>query len=661
MSNLKETLIVPKGIRFISEWAEFDLPKLEEKCIINKKIPGCGMTEYYLTNSYNVILASPRKILLQNKFDQHPNDVFLVKNEEEKEVEVDRELDKNGGVLDNISNTVSSSLYQRIRKELSEYISRRTFELKPIKVLVTYDSYHIIKDILRDFKIFDTFYTMVDEFQCILSDSKFKSNTEISVMNSLRDVSKVHFVSATPMIDDYLGMLKDFNTLKYYIFDWISEDEFRVLKPNLKVRAMSSVGTSITSIIQKYKSGEFDKVSIFIDDKVKEIVSDEAIFYVNSVGHIVSAIKKNSLTADQVNILCSDTDYNKKRLKDKLGKSFVIGSVPLKGEKPKMFTFCTRTVYLGADFYSKCARTFVFSDSNYDCLAVDISQDLPQILGRQRNIENPWRNSADFYYKSTANWKLMTKEDFDSIIKDKIDRSNDLLAVYEKGSESEKISLSDKYKQTADLKHYEIDYVAVNNGVPVFNDLYYVSELMAFDIQQVDYADRFSVFSKINKDFSSDHLIHLEKLLEDYKSLNNVISKRLQFICELHFSKNPNLQNFLDILPNDDYAKSYYYRLGPDRCRAKGYIINDVRQEISVKEFDQKLLREEVYKHFHEGDKKTREEIKTILASIYSSLGYQRNAKATDIEEYFEIIKTNMKDKTTGKTINLLKLNKRKG
>jgi len=65
-----------------------------------------------------------------------------------------------------------------------------------------------------------------------------------------------------------------------------------------------------------------------------------------------------------------------------LGKGYTIGTIPLKGEKPKMFTFCTRTVYLGADFYSTCAQSFIFSDSDIECLAVDISQDLPQILGR---------------------------------------------------------------------------------------------------------------------------------------------------------------------------------------------------------------------------------------------------------------------------------------
>ena len=61
---IKNKIIVPKGIRYINEWKEFSLPN--EVCIIDKQITGCGFTEYCLCNSNNVILVSPRKILLEN-------------------------------------------------------------------------------------------------------------------------------------------------------------------------------------------------------------------------------------------------------------------------------------------------------------------------------------------------------------------------------------------------------------------------------------------------------------------------------------------------------------------------------------------------------------------------------------------------------------------
>ena len=45
------------------------------------------------------------------------------------------------------------------------------------------------------------------------------------------------------------------------------------------------------------------------------------------------------------------------------------------------------------------------SDANIESLAVDISLDLPQIMGRQRLDENPWKNHAEFYFKNLGSGK----------------------------------------------------------------------------------------------------------------------------------------------------------------------------------------------------------------------------------------------------------------
>ena len=65
----RKIIEVPENIRYISEWPGFNLP--DHPCIINKKITGCGFTEYCITNNQNLILCSPRKILLENK-EEHP-------------------------------------------------------------------------------------------------------------------------------------------------------------------------------------------------------------------------------------------------------------------------------------------------------------------------------------------------------------------------------------------------------------------------------------------------------------------------------------------------------------------------------------------------------------------------------------------------------------
>ena len=65
----KQKIVVPKGIRYLGDWTGFTLPT--HPCIINKTITGCGFTEFCLRSSLNVILCSPRKILLENKEEQH--------------------------------------------------------------------------------------------------------------------------------------------------------------------------------------------------------------------------------------------------------------------------------------------------------------------------------------------------------------------------------------------------------------------------------------------------------------------------------------------------------------------------------------------------------------------------------------------------------------
>ncbi|MBR2246816.1 MAG: hypothetical protein IJ880_07330, partial [Bacilli bacterium] len=131
-----------------------------------------------------------------------------------------------------------------------------------------------------------------------------------------------------------------------------------------------------------------------------------------------------------------------------------------------MFTFCTRTVYLGADFYSTNARTFIISDANTETLAVDISLDLPQILGRQRLEENPWKNSAEFYYKPLVESKKrgMTKKIFLERIEKKVAQTDALLRSIEnsKGDIEAQQAQAENCLKLAKLLNYRDDYISVN-------------------------------------------------------------------------------------------------------------------------------------------------------------------------------------------------------
>ena len=641
--------IVPRGIRFISELGtDFRFYKLPVKCIINKQLPGCGFTEYCLRGPENVILCSPRKMLLKNKKDQHGRDVYLVINELEKEVAIDKDLnkiDKSQVFLEKLDEMVNGKdiVYNRLMNEIKDYLNERKYlGDKPAKILVTYDSYRIVKDILTSLGIFQSFYTIVDEFQTILHDSKFKSDTELDFLYHLHQSHSALFVSATPMLEEYLNMLDEFDGLPYINMDWASQDPTRVLKPSLKVLTMKSVGTKLPEIIDSYKSGNFESAIRMVNGYPTKIVSDEAVFYVNSVNHIISIIKKCDLQPEEVNILCSNTPENLKKIQKRLGKRFTIGEVPLEGDSHKMFTFCTRTVYLGADFYSTCARSFIFSDSNIDSLAVDISEDLPQILGRQRLFKNPWKNEATFYYRSTCDYRKISQDEFDKELERKKRSTNNLLRSFDSAPDDAKYDLAKTYQKNTKSYNYKDDYIAVNEHrggtlIPVLNNLVLVNEIRAFRIQQIDYKDRFTVFSTIHNTLSPDDIINqkVSEFLGEYQKLGTFRSK-LKYLCEYGFSDQV-IGVVLDQIGEHDNIKSYYLALGPQKLRACGYNRYDIEKELGVVTFSQELLESSIYSEFKVGDKITLADIKDRLGYLYSSINYDATPKAKDLENYFNV------------------------
>ena len=641
----KEKIIVPKNVRFISNWEGFELPN--KPSIIDKKVPGCGFTEYCLTNSENVVLCSPRKLLLNNKYRQHLGEVFYVENKLDQDETVDKDLEKftKGSTYiptkleDEVEEKERVNILNSLKAEIEQYINSRVFNAKPVKLLVTYDSFKIVKEVLKNLGTLQNYRIVVDEFQSIFTDSRFKADTEIEFLAFLQGIDKVNFVSATPMIDEYLIEMDEFCNLPYYELDWETEDPTRLMKPDLKVRTCKSINDISYKIIQTYLNHDFEKFNFKNDEgNIKEVESKEVVFFVNSVSNILGIIKKSNLKPEQCNILVANTPDNAKKLKRRLGKDWVIGDVPIKGEEHKMFTFCTRTVYLGADFYSTNARTIILSDANVETLSVDISLDLPQILGRQRNIENPWRNHAEFYYKT--NNKIYSKEDFDEYVEKKIEKTNSLLKAY--SDTTEKINLAEKYKRDTVSSNYKFDYVSVNEHagkvpIPCLNKLVLISEKRAFDIQQVDYKDRFTVFKALEReDLLPDNIANLiNEFVDKFNNESKLFSQRMKYLCE--FIESTKITDVLDYIPLT--YKGYYLSIGPERCKALGYNKTDIEKELALQKFEVNNMIPEIHNTFKVGEVYSLADIKEMLKQIYSSFNYTKNAKASDIENYYEVEK----------------------
>ena len=677
----KSTIKVPKGIRYINQWDSFSLPT--HPCIINKQITGCGFTEYCLTNQDNVILCSPRKILLENKADQHGDSVLYAKSGLDMFVNFEKDLTANTKKPEKeeeqtISEEEIKDIIMAFKESIKQYYQECTIKQKPCKILVTYDSFRHVRSALES--SMSNFYVVVDEFQSVFTDAKFKSTTEIEFLTQLQGISNLSFVSATPMLDKYLEMLDEFKNLPYYELDWEIEDPSRVYTPKLNTHSCyKSVLPAACEVVQKYQKGEFETTVIMKDGEVTNVESREAVLYVNSVKNICDIIRRCGLKLENTNILCSNTDDNeakirkafgftKKEFEDRYGKDATcIGKVPTRDEPNKMFTICTRTVYLGADFYSTNARTFIFSDANVDSLTVDITIDLPQILGRQRLEENPWKNRAELYYKTLNSKKEMTQEDFNAIREQKIKKTENLLLSYKLTTREAKHDLAENYQVVAKTLNYSKDYVAVNTHGggdlrPVFNNLVMINDMRSYEIQQTDYKDRFHVFNALGEQVRQSDLI--QKILKEFEN-QQFFNNKMRYLYSLHMDEDIAKQ-VLDNIYDTSYSK-YYWTISSSRAGSlkyqKGNLEEEYQNIINPKDLSQieEDVRTKILSSFLPENRYLKSDIKETLRKIYEDLGYDKTPKASDLEEYFELHPCQIKNKETGKKDNGFEILKKKG
>ena len=628
----KKIIKVPSGrnIKYISEWSEYKIPT--GHCIVDKGVTGCGYTEYTLTNNLPTVLCSPRKLLLENKSEQHQNDINIL-------------------YLKNEITDIKS--IHELKNKIRNHIFLCDEENLPIKFLVTYDSSHYIIDILKELNILSDFYFIIDEFQSIFLDAFFKSEVEFDFVEYLQDCPNVLYLSATPMLDKYLEKVEVFKNLPFYEIDW---SETGVVENIIIKRKFSgSLGSDCIKIINKYLEGKFP--STFTPDN-KIIFSKEAVFYFNSISDIIRVINKTNLLPSQVNIICADDGVNEGKLK-KIGHS--IGKIPLKEETNKMFTFCTKTAYIGSDFYSDCASSYVFADPNIKSLALDISLDLPQIVGRQRNRENPFKNNIIIFYKTKRkDDKDLTEEEFKRTQEERKDSTETILTGFNKLSTKEQKEYVRKLKNDIKTSKYEDDYVSISKktGEPVYNSFIEIAQERGWEVSQKDYQDKISVTKSLESLTSniSEYQSDLEKEVQDFLDTKfyktGIFKYKMRMYCEFmdKCQGNREVSDIIYFKIKDPKYRKYYNFYGTKGCSSKDY--EEKKLELGMIDVSKESeLSSVVYKKFQIGSRYTLKEIKSTLQDIYRDLGITSKPKATDLDKYFNLTRTKFSDPKTKKRI----------
>ena len=328
-----------------------DLP---HNCIFNKVRTGCGGTTIALGNEENYVIAVPTTELIVNKLNSNEN-LF--------------------GFYGNYTPI--------LKKNLISYTGKKGVK----KIMCTYDKLPLLVELINTME----YRLLVDEYHNLLKQYSFRSNAINGVLDNFRKFKSFCFMSAT--IIDVEFKPEVLNDVPEYVADWNEEQ-------NLYITPIKT-------------NKPYQLVKNFIDHYllqgyiiVGEHKSYEAFFFINSVKSIASIIKKCGLTNDNCRVICANDDKGEN--KKKLGDIEISNSL----SPNKMFTFITSKSFEGADFFSETGLCFVISETNVKHTITSIDLDIPQIAGRIRNKENPFKNKVIHIFNTKADDSYISYEEY---------------------------------------------------------------------------------------------------------------------------------------------------------------------------------------------------------------------------------------------------------
>ena len=631
----KITLNVPEGIRYLSDWHNLWNTLLPEgqHYILNKRICGCGATEAYLRSGRKVILASPRKHLLYNKYSQHLSDnLHLYRYQGDKK-----------RYFENTGNTEKDIF--AFNNELGRYL-----QSGGRKILTTYDSLGKIQEVLiSSGECLQEWTVVVDEFQSMFCDCQYKATTEYEFSMILGMFSTVVYLSATPFLESYLDMTGQFGGLTVYELLWPAN---MTQIPEVEViRSRKSVACLCARLVDDYRKG--NGKAIMVDGG--KFIAGEAVFYINSISEIKKIILENNIRPEEANIICSSKPENIRKLDElsqKTGMKFRIGDIPQRGEPHKMFTFCTSTVYIGADFYSTNAYSYIFANPRISSMTVDVSVDLQQIIGRQRLEENPFRNSATLYFNTRES--RVDRQALEEAVREKKEKTqrqikNYVVVPYK----NEMLQMMEETIRKYGHKDHYCCIVRDSNGrvCVVENEILEIADRRAWEVTNMIYNNDFSMYralkAGVNVTKAADsNNPEIQRIFTEW-NMDNRFDRKARMYCDLHENAPLLLEecNFIE-----RKYKDYYDTLGREGFKSSHWREDYIKQALApvpMKLLPRNEIAGRLMNVLKAGGEYTKSEVKEILRGIYHELGIQGKPSASDITGYLTCEEKNIRIKRT--------------
>ena len=562
-----------------------NLKDLPSNCIFNKVVTGCGATTVALFNDESYVITVPTVELIINKTGLNEAGVAEIISPDGKKQTV-------FGLFGNFTNNVKEALKEYAKSEGVK------------KIMCTYNKMEYLSDYLDE----SEFKLLVDEYHILLKSYSYRDKAINGVMKNFRKYKSFCFMSATPISPEFTPSI--LNGIELVEADWKETDLLSVkLDQTNKPYVMAS------NYIKAYKKDGFIEINGY--------KSYEAFFFVNSVTDIASILKYCNLSNDEVKIVCTDNEANRKKL-----AGYTISNS--RGENKK-FTFITSRSFEGADYFSETGLCFVVSNSRNTCTLLDISTDIYQIAGRIRTESNPFRNIMIHIFNTVGRRKLNTNKSWEDMIADtnkETEGANKIIDLLN----------NDESVRKAAEKIINSKYITENeDGKFYLNDMLVKLDLYIYKIEQVIYHNGIA----LRKEYSTNKIL-TDKSYTIFDEKMDSYNKKLSF--KDAFIRYAELLHKLDVsLEAEEIAKIQplvvpaFHKLGEDKVKSLRYVKKAVEEAIenadSNKSNEARIaiyISKEIPVGFI-----TNKSAKDIISKAYQLYGIKKTGKATDLENWF--------------------------
>ena len=342
---------ISKQYTYVSDLPE-SITSQFDNCFIDKTLTGCGFTTWILQNPESYIVAVPFKGLIDCKVEQANNDTTGFYPYKVFPFYFDKTVNR--------------------KQNLKEYLEFNEIH----KIMVTYDS---IPNLIQQLKengidIKNHFKMFVDECHKVLEFAgNFKPFVVHHLGKSFPEFKSVIAATATPSRSEYIPEM--FDNFKRIKLNWHNKTEIQIKHTNIKE---SDILWAVINIAYAHLNGNLE---------------GNVYFFINSVkfsASVTQMLIKAGFDSDNFNIICGKSEKNTKTLK------------PLKLKPRSSLTdfckvnFVTSTAFEGQDFMDPDGVTYVLSNGKLEHTRIDISTQLPQIIGRLRCSK--YKNQVNFIW-----------------------------------------------------------------------------------------------------------------------------------------------------------------------------------------------------------------------------------------------------------------------